>query len=133
MPARPQPPAHPRLRVPDRHAERRSTPRFPAQDALVGYLTSEDLPVRIRDLGLGGFSIETIEPLEAGIVHDVRFIANDDWTTTLKARAVYCKPSVATDGLPRFATGFSFIDAAASRPSVESLLERVTKVHLYRR
>jgi hypothetical protein len=95
---------------------------------VLGTLVSEDLPVRIRDVGQGGFSAETVEPLDTGAEHAVRFTAMDDWTAELPARSLHCRPSVAEDGSPRYVTGFEFIQEQAPDFAriVSDLLEKVT-------
>lgn len=125
----------PRLRAKSaaRSEERRRTPRFEALGRLLGTLMPVDLPVRVRDVGLGGFSVETMEPIEAGDVHAVRFTAIDDWTAVLAAESLHCRPSVAADGSPRYVTGFSFVteqvqDAAAI---IRALVTKVTTAQIY--
>ncbi len=92
-----------------------------------------DLPVRIRDIGLGGFSIETMEPLETGGEHRVRFVCFDEYSVTLPALVANCRPSCADDGSPLFVSGFAFLptDAPDTRKNVETLIEKATTVNLY--
>jgi hypothetical protein len=113
--------------------ERRRYPRFAASDKLAGHLLDQDLPVRVRDIGLGGFSIETMAPLEEGIEHRVRFVSRDDWSTVLPARLANCRPSCADDGSPLFVAGFAFSadDTADTKQTVQILIEKVTSVRLY--
>lgn len=113
--------------------ERRKHPRFAAAGRLAGHLLEHDLPVRVRDIGLGGFSIETMVPLPTGVAHRVRFISHDDWSTILPALLANCRPSCADDGSPLYVAGFSFVDdeAPETRRTVAVLLEKVTVVNLY--
>src|SRR5262245_10322149 len=113
--------------------ERRRYPRFAAAEKLAGHLLDSDLPVRVRDIGLGGFSIETMEPLEAGTEHRVRFVSRDDWSTVLAARIANTRPSCAEDGSPLFVSGFAFNneDRPETRQTVQILIEKVTSVRLY--
>ena len=112
--------------------ERRRFPRFGAADKLAGHLLDQDLPVRVRDIGFGGVSIETMEPLEAGIEHRVRFISRDDWSTVLPARVANSRPSCADDGSPLFVAGFAFSeDKPETKRTVQILIEKVTSVSLY--
>ena len=112
-------------------SERRRHPRFPAHQRLVGYLTSPRLPVHVRDVGLGGFCVETVDPLEPDVVQTVRFTTVDDWSAMLPARSLHCRPSVAADGTPRYATGFAFVDETKSLRTVQHLIEQVTSIKLY--
>ena len=92
-----------------------------------------DLPVRIRDIGLGGFSIETMQPLEAGGEHRVRFVSADEFSATLPALVANCRPSCADDGSPLYVSGCAFLptDAPDTRRTVETLIEKATAVKLY--
>ena len=110
--------------------ERRAYARFPAAGRLVGTLISQQLPVRVRDVSAGGFSIETMDPHETGHTEAVRFISADDWTAVLEARSLYCRPGVSNSGLPLFVTGFAFVQAGLEHHTVATLLEKVTKVRL---
>jgi hypothetical protein len=93
----------------------------------------QDLPVRVRDIGLGGFSVETMQPLEAGGEHRVRFVSFDDYSATLPALVANCRPSCADDGAPLFVSGFAFLptDAPDTRRTVETLIEKAITVNLY--
>jgi len=119
------------LQPPD--LERRRYPRFGASGKLAGHLIDQDLPVRVRDVGLGGFSIETMAPLEPGTLHRVRFISRDDWSTILPARLSNCRPSCADDGSPLYVSGFAFSadDRPETKRTVQILIEKVTSVRLY--
>jgi hypothetical protein len=114
-------------------SERRQHTRFGAGDRLAGVLIDRDLPVRVRDIGLGGFSIETMTPLEPGVAHRVRFVARDDWSTELPATVANVRPSCAADGTPLYVAGCSFAggDRPDTRRTVETLIEKVTSVQLY--
>lgn len=113
--------------------ERRKYPRFAALEKLAGHLLDQDLPVRVRDIGLGGCSIETMMPMETGTEHRVRFVSRDDWSTVLSARIANCRPSCAEDGSPLFVSGMAFImeDKPEIRQTVQILIEKVTSVRLY--
>ena len=113
--------------------ERRRHPRFGAATKLAGHLLDQDLPVRVRDIGLGGFSIETVEPLEIGIEHRVRFVSHDDWSTVLLALCAYSRPSCLDDGSPIYVAGFSFTgeDRPETRQTIQILIEKVISVRLY--
>ncbi len=93
-------------------------------------LVAQDLPVRIRDVSSGGFSVETMEPVPTGATEPVRFTAADDWTAILEAKSLHCRPSVSPNGLPLFVTGFVFADPDATAPSIVTLLEKVTSVRM---
>ena len=113
--------------------ERRKHPRFLAAGRIAGHLIDRDMPVRVRDIGLGGFSIETMEPLEPGVEHRVRFVSHDDWSTVLPAKVANCRPSCAEDGSPLYVAGCAFAgdEKPETRRTVQILIEKVTSVKLY--
>jgi hypothetical protein len=111
-------------------SERRRHARFLASGRLVGTLVSSDLPVRIRDVSAGGFSIETMEPVPTGTDESVRFTAVDDWTGVVDARSLHCRPSVSSSGLPLYVTGFVFANPEQAQGSIATLLEKVTSVRM---
>jgi hypothetical protein len=113
-------------------AERRAFPRFRVRDRILGHLIDMDRPVRLRDIGFGGFASETVDPLPLGGVHPVRLTAEDDQTVTLKARALHNWPSCFDDGTPCFVTGFAFVDnSPEDRDRIERLIGFVTSFALF--
>jgi hypothetical protein len=122
--------AHPHEPPGSQGAERRRHPRFLASGRLVGTLVAQDLPVRVRDVSSGGFSVETMEPVPTGATEPVRFTTADDWTAVLEARSLHCRPSVSPNGLPLFVTGFEFAEPDKVRPSIVTLIEKITSVRL---
>ena len=119
--------------MPHDSPERRRHPRFGTAGRLAGHLIDQDLPVRVRDIGLGGFSIETMAPLEPGVEHRVRFVSHDDWSTVLSALVANCRPSCAEDGSPLYVAGcaFSGEEKPETKRTVQILIEKVTSVQLY--
>lgn len=127
--SQPQPPGPTRATAPDR----RKSPRLPVRDRILGCLVEADRPVRIREIGFGGFATETVEPLPVKAVHDVRFTARDDRSAVLRAQSLHCWPSCADDGTPCYVTGFVFRheDSPDARQNIQMLIEKVTSVGLY--
>lgn len=113
--------------------ERRKSPRLPVRGRLLGCLVESDRPVRIREIGIGGFATETLEPLPVQVRHAVRFTAADDASAVIPAVSVHSWPSCASDGTPCFVTGFEFSpdDPLKAQQAVKMLIEKVTSVGLY--
>src|SRR5690349_3455808 len=93
-------------RTPHVTINRRRTTRYAVRERLVAYLLKEQLPVRVRDISVGGFAIETLQLVAANQLYHVRFTAIDDSCVVLAARALHCRPSCAADGSPCYVTGF---------------------------
>lgn len=113
--------------------ERRRSPRLPVRDRILGCLVETDLPVRIREIGFGGFATETVEPLPLKEINDVRFTAEDDKTAVLRAQSLHSWPSCTDAGVPCFVTGFEFRpdDPIEAERIVKMLIEKITAVGLY--
>ena len=115
------------------HPERRKSPRLPVRGRLLATLLDADRPVRIREIGFGGFATETVDPLPTSVLHEVRFTAHDDNSAVIRALALHSWPSCASDGTPCFVTGFEFKPdkPAEAEQAVKMLIEKVTAVGLY--
>jgi hypothetical protein len=116
-----------------RQPDRRKAPRLPVHGRLLGTLIDVDRPVRIRDIGPGGFATETVEPLPVKTQHDVRFTAKNDKEAVVSAVSLHSWPSCANDGTPCFVTGFEFTfdDPGQTQEAIRMLIEEVTAVGLY--
>ena len=116
-----------------RRPERRKSPRLPVRGRLLACLLEADRPVRIREISLGGFATETVEPLPISVRHDVRFTARDDKSAVISAVSLHSWPSCLSDGTPCFVTGFEFRpdDPDKAQQTVRMLIEKVTAVGLY--
>jgi hypothetical protein len=70
-------------------AERRREPRLDVLGELHGFIETLGLPLIVRDLSLGGCSIETHKPLESGSTQFVRIDVYDSLSVTLQARVAH--------------------------------------------
>lgn len=107
---------------------RRRSARYEVRERLVAYLLKEQLPVRVRDLGMGGFAIETFEPLPVDRTYHVRFTASDNTCAVLPAQALHCRPSCIADGTPCYVTGFTFSASQIGQADrvIRRLIDKVT-------
>jgi hypothetical protein len=75
-------------------ASRRRTPRVAAGDQLDVEIVSVLVPANVRDIGFGGFSVETRCSLRIGAIHLFRFQTYRGRTLELRARVVHsCRKS----------------------------------------
>ena len=132
--------------------DRRSTPRLEVLGRLHGQLVSLDIPITIANVGLGGFSAESVMPFPLGARHQFRFTTDDRVEIHLAAVVVHRRPAYSPDGLTYFITGFSFVHDpmhdtasdirrlvaamtppdAASNPSEHTVQDAIRLVHLSR-
>jgi hypothetical protein len=109
--------------------ERRATPRLEVNGRIHGQLDDTLIPVRVCEIGLGGFSIETKESVDDGL-HVVRFTANNRWSISLTAWSRHSRPFCGTDGALRHITGFEFAgqDQLETRDLIKALVDRLESV-----
>jgi hypothetical protein len=89
--------------------DRRSTPRLAVLGRLHGHLVSLDVPITIGNLGLGGFSAESVMPFPLGARHQFRFTTDTGGEVNIQAVVVHRRPGYSADGLTFFVTGFAFV------------------------
>lgn len=118
---------------PARQADRRKSPRLPVRGRLLACLVETDHPLRIREIGFGGFATESVEPLPLSVLHQVQFTSVDDKSAVIRAQSLHSWPSCLSDGTPCFVTGFEFRpdEPAEAQQIVKMLIEKVTAPGLY--
>jgi hypothetical protein len=106
-------------------SDRRRSPRVEVLDKLQGQIVSLDVAVRIREISLGGMSIETQQGFQIGTVQDFMLTLGDGSGVELIGRVVYSR--LTTDAARTFyVTGIQFIDDADdTEATVGGLIERV--------
>lgn len=108
--------------------ERRHSPRLQILEDLHGRIVPLGLDITIRDISMGGFSVESPVQFPVGAVHRFRFNLDNERLLTVVARVVHSRPIV-TDRGPAHRTGLQFITSTAEfRQAVEVLLDRMTSV-----
>lgn len=107
-------------------SEKRRSSRLDVRDRLKGRLMSlGGAPVVVRDLSLGGFSLESDEPLPSG-VHLVRLQEGDRWSVTVMAASRHNGRTVAHNGDTRHIMGFEYEDQNAdTQQTIRVLYERL--------
>jgi PilZ domain len=91
-------------------SERRRSPRVEILGRLHGQVVSLDVQVVVREISLGGLSLETPVPLPNGAEHEFRLTLGDESTVLLRGRVVHCHESVRADGRRAYVSGVQFVD-----------------------
>ena len=99
---------------------RRESPRLEVEAVLNGRLSSGSLRLNLVDLGFGGFAVESPIAFAPGTQHVFRFSTNNDVTVTLRADAVYARPSGRHDGMDHYVAGFKYV---VERPEDERAVD----------
>src|SRR5262245_57060021 len=85
---------------------RRKTPRIEVLGQLHGTLVAMDVPILVRNIGAGGFGIESPVPFPPGATHVFRFTAGTGLRVVLKACTRHCQEGTpAPDGTTRYNAG----------------------------
>jgi hypothetical protein len=109
--------------------ERRTTPRLEVLGQLHGHLVSLSVPLVVRDLSAGGFSVESVVPFPPGARHQFRFNTAAGADIVIEAVVVHSRPVAPLGGVTRYATGFAFChDSEDTAHAVDELLGAVTSV-----
>jgi hypothetical protein len=84
----------------------------------------------VREVGLGGFSVETRDPLRPGAVLAVALTVDDAVDLTVRARVVHCRPRTELDAAGLYITGLEFVvdDTSDESAAVAVLVDRLTSV-----
>jgi hypothetical protein len=79
-------------------------------DRVQGRAVSLDVAVTVRDMSLGGMSIETAFPFPDGATHEFSLTLGDGSSVLLRGRAVRSRTEASPDGSLRYVTGIQFVD-----------------------
>ena len=93
-------------------SERRRAPRVDLVGQLHGELVSVDLPIRVREISLGGMSIETSEAFEVDSRHSFVLTLGDGAGVFVVGRVVYSRRLERPEGAV-FISGIQFLDEDA--------------------
>ena len=107
------------------HDDRRRSPRVEMMGRMQGRTVTIGVHVRVREISLGGMSVETDEPLELNSVHQFSLTLGDGATIELTGR-VLRSARVAPDGHPaHYVSGIQFIDD--SDDGVAGIIDKATR------
>lgn len=91
-------------------AERRRAPRVAILGRVHGHVASLDVPVTVREMSLGGLSMETAFAFPVGALHEFRLTLGDGASVLLKGRVVYSRETPGPSGGTFYVTGVQFVD-----------------------
>jgi hypothetical protein len=107
-------------------SSRRSSPRFEATGTIEVAIGDPAVQVRLRDIGLGGFAVESRTPFAPRQRYPVRFTSPHGLDARLTAEAVHAR-HVEQTGERFWLTGFAYIvDSSSAHDAVESVLDQAT-------
>lgn len=108
--------------------DRRRSPRIEILGRLHGHAVSMDVPVVVREISLGGMTVETSFPFPLDAVHEFRLTLGDGSHVVLQGRVMHSRSSNAPGAPAAYVTGIQFIDEEPpdSGSSVGDLIHRIT-------
>jgi hypothetical protein len=107
--------------------ERRRNPRIDVLGQVHVHIATSPAPASLREMSLGGFSIETTTPFPPGQRHDFHFSLDDGSDLRVRATSVHCSLVRVVAGLSMHLSGFEFIQRDADvRDDVEAFVDRIT-------
>lgn len=110
-------------------SESRKAPRLELMERLHGHLTSLDVKVLVREISLGGLSVEAPLKFPAGAVHEFRLTLGDGSQVIVRGRVAHCRPYTdEATGAATYITGFEFLED--SETSSEELVGKVTSLEV---
>jgi Tfp pilus assembly protein PilZ len=106
--------------------DRRRSARVEVLGQIQGRLVSLETPVTVREMSLGGMSIETPTAFEAGSTSDFLLTLGDGAGIEVAGKIVYSRP-IDGAGKPRYLSGVQFVDQDDRDPhtSVGGLMTRI--------
>jgi len=90
--------------------ERRRSARIEILNRIHGHVTAFDVFVTVRDISLGGMSVETAFSFPEGVVHEFRLTMGDQPQAIIHGRVLRCREHTRSDGGRIYLSGIEFID-----------------------
>lgn len=111
--------------------ERRRGHRVQVLGQLHGRAVALRVPIAVRDLSTGGFSVEAPLAFPRHAVHTFRFTTPEGSEVMIDAESIRCVRASRPDDDPMYVTGFEFIASGdASRVQIDSLVESMSEATL---
>jgi len=106
--------------------ELRRSRRLDIGKLVVGHLLPSGVPIKIRDIGFGGFAMETRAPVRVGSVLDFRFTSKNGLTFVLTAEVAHSRQVSSPLGPEVYLSGLEFADKqAAVGQRAEDLIDKI--------
>lgn len=105
--------------------DRRRSPRIELLGRLHGRVVAYDVSVVVRNVSLGGLSLESAFPFTVGVVHAFRLTLGDESSVELRGTILRSAEERAPDGTTRYVTGVQFVDDAAGDDGIGPIMKRL--------
>lgn len=107
--------------------DRRRSPRIELLGRVRGHIVSLDTPVVVRDMSLGGMSMESAFPFEVGSRHEFRLALGDGSLVLLRGEIRHSRNIGVPGGTALYLTGVQFVDEAPpdGETTVADLIDKI--------
>jgi hypothetical protein len=107
----------------------RYTPRLDTLGQLQVHVLSNPTPVTVREISLGGFSLESTVPFASGTAHRFRFTLEGGPVVAATAECVYSTRLSREPSLSLYLAGFEFVPVSENASqAVASLVYRIAEL-----
>lgn len=107
---------------------RRQLPRLEVVDHVQGRVEPGNVPVKVLDLGVSGFGIESSQKFEAGTTQKFRLTLADGTSTVIAATVVHSEKRLTKDGSDLYLTGLRFAEQQDGRDVPGELIDKIMSV-----
>lgn len=106
--------------------DRRRAPRIEILGRMHGHVVSLGVPVTVREISLGGLSMDTPFSFPVGAIHEFSLTLGDESAVQLRGRVVYCREGKAPDGSTLYVSGVAFVeDEPEAEGGVGDLIDKI--------
>jgi hypothetical protein len=110
-------------------SDRRRALRLEVLNRLYARAVEQDRPVVVREISLGGFSIEAPVSFPIGSEHKFEFGLDGAPPVTLTGRTAHCRRLPGAADVATYIVGFAFVDQTdVAAAAVEELFDQVAAV-----
>lgn len=113
--------------------DHRRSRRVDIRGKVAGQIVPSGSPIKIRDIGFGGFMMESDFPVSAGATHKFQFESDNGATFVLTARVAHSRLVSAPGDSPVYLTGLEFVDKDTKKGKklIDVLIGKVTSVLVF--
>ena len=104
--------------------ERRRSPRIELLGRIHGHVAALDVSVTVREISLGGMSLETSFRFPELATHEFRLTLGDGATTVLHGIILRCREHNRSDGSRVYISGVQFVDKKPSG-GAEAIIDKM--------
>ncbi|MEZ5317909.1 MAG: PilZ domain-containing protein [Vicinamibacterales bacterium] len=107
----------------------RYTPRLDTLGQLQVRILTQPAPATVREISLGGFSIETTVPFSSGTTHRFRFALDEGPSVVTIAECIHSARASRQSSVALFLSGFEFVPVnETTSESIASLVYRIAEI-----